>query len=200
MKALITFLLLFLSNQLLASEQNPSSLSYLEGFNYQGKVINPKCVNLLQVWGSESPEYGIIAKSIIIDSCQDSNLAFEGKNFTTDKKGTITYYEDPKDGRSSFSYRVVGRTLNNIFVLFHSGYIGLYKLEEQDVIFDFSKKEKTSVTVLSKLSETWTPCFQSAHIIGNKIIINKFEWDSSTSRANQCTKVNEKLVFDLHNL
>jgi hypothetical protein len=181
----------------LAAENGVPLQDFYKGFSHQGKAINPKCVNLLQTWISESPEYGIITKSIVIDSCQDSNLAYEGKDYSVSKDGTVSYYEDPQDGHSHFGYRVVGRTLNNVFVIFHSGSIGLYRLQERDVIFDFSQSDAKSVKVLTKLSGTWMPCFKSAEIRENRLLIVKDVWDSSAPRASQCTGVSETLTFNL---
>ncbi len=196
MNKLLIILIIFISNIAPATENTAPTLSNFMGFSYEGKVINPKCVNLLQSWQSDS---GIITRSIIIDSCQDSNLAFEGKNLSISHDGTVSYYEDPNDGHSKFGYRVVGRTLNNVFVLFHQGYIGLYRLREQNVTSDFSKNKEKSVMVLTKLSDAWMPCFISAKTQGNKLIIVKDIWDSSQSRAAQCTSDRETLHFDLSN-
>ena len=197
MKAFVAVLMLFMSSMAVAAEKGSPSLDLYKGFSYQGKAINPKCVNLLQTWISESPEYGIITKSIVIDSCQDSNLAFEGKDYSVSENGTVSYYDDPEDGHTYFGYRVVGRTLNNVFVLFHSGYIGLYRLNETNVIFDFSKNSAKSVQVLTKLSHAWMPCFISAEIRENTLLIVKDIWDSSAPSASQCTGVSETLTFNL---
>ena len=197
MRLISAILILSLPNILLASEHSDIQTNDLRGFSYKGAIINPKCVNLLQTWSSESPEYGIIHRSIIIDSCQDSDLAYEGRDFSVGEDGTISYYEDPQDGHSYFGYKVVGRTLNNIFVLFHSGYIGLYRLEEQEMIFDFSQKTKKPVLVLTKISGSWTPCFDAAETRGNALIVRKGVWDSSAPRSSQCTEATEELTFDL---
>jgi hypothetical protein len=196
-KSLMTILMIVILNVAIAFEKSDTDMSRLMGFEYEGEAINPKCVNLLQTWISESTEFGIITSSIIIDSCQDSNLAFEGKDYSIRNDGTVSYYEDPDDGHSYFGYRVVGRTLNNVFVLFHSEYIGLYSLTEQDMRFDFSKNKTKTVKVLAKLSETYMPCFDSALTRGNKLIIIKSVWESSASRAARCTDVKETLTFDL---
>tara|TARA_B100001123_G_C14938289_1_gene878627 strand:+ start:178 stop:780 length:603 start_codon:yes stop_codon:yes gene_type:complete len=199
MRLISAILILSLPNVLLASEHGDVQTNDLRGFIYKGAIINPKCVNLLQTWSSESSAYGIINRSIIIDSCQDSNLAYEGRDFSVGKDGTVSYYEDPRDAHSYFGYKVVGRTLNNIFVLFHSGYIGLYRLEEQEITFDFSQKTKKSVLVLTKISGSWTPCFDAAETRGNALIVRKGVWDSSAPRSSQCTEATEELTFDLRN-
>ncbi len=199
MRLISAILILSLPNVLLASEHGDVQTNDLRGFIYKGAIINPKCVNLLQTWSSESSAYGIINRSIIIDSCQDSNLAYEGRDFSVGKDGTVSYYEDPRDAHSYFGYKVVGRTLNNIFALFHSGYIGLYRLEEQEITFDFSQKTKKSVLVLTKISGSWTPCFDAAETRGNALIVRKGVWDSSAPRSSQCTEATEELTFDLRN-
>lgn len=197
MKNFVTVLMLFLSSMAMGVGKGTPKMDLYEGFNYQGKVINPKCVNLLQAWNSESLKYGIIMESIVIDSCQDSNIASEGTDYSVSENGTVSYYEDPKDAYTYFGYRVVGITQNNVFVLRHSGNIGLYRLNKQNVIFDFSKSDAKSVKVLTKLSDSWIPCFTSAKIQENTLLIIKDVWDPSKPRSSQCTDVSETLTFDL---
>jgi len=195
-KIYVTILMLIISSIAVAVEKT-YSLDIFKGFSYQNEAINPKCVDHLKTWLSESAT--IITKSIIIDSCQYSNLAFKGRDYSISENGTVSYYEDPEDAHSYFGYRVIGRALNNVFALYHVGYIGLYSLKEQDIIFDFSKNDAKSVKVLTKLSEAYIPCFKSANIRGNKLVIVKKVWDASAPRASQCTDVSETISFSIHN-
>ncbi|MDA7855869.1 hypothetical protein N9A51_01420, partial [Pseudomonadales bacterium] len=50
---------------------------------------------------------------------------------------------------------------------------------------------------LVKLSEADIPCFQSARIVGNQLMITKKVWDGEASRAKQCKKSLETITFDL---
>ena len=200
MKYIIIFLILSIPIGVFASDSIDAPVNKFIGFDFKGKIINPKCVNLLQTWASESPEFPIITRSIIIDGCQDSNLAFEGKEFKIQENGTVSYYENPNDVRSNFGYRVLGRSLNNIFILFHSGYLGLYRLDDRNITFDFSKQQKRKVTILTKISESWLPCFNSLEVKGNIVTIKKATFDSTAPRSSQCTEVEEILTYDLSEL
>lgn len=191
MSPLILFSLLFAVTCKTESDQKPG----LSDFSFKGQPINPKCVNLLQTWISENTS--IITKSIIIDTCQNSNLAFEGEEYLTNQDGSIGYYEDTNNAQSYFSYKVLGRTSNKVFVLFHSGSIGLYKFEEESITFDFSTKKSSAARILTKLSETRMPCFVSAKLSGNALSVNKHEFDEYAPTALQCKKEVEQLIFDL---
>ena len=165
------------------------------GFNYKGQAINPNCVNLLQTWSSENAN--TIIRSIIVDTCQESNLASEGADFSSKEDGTIYYYEDPDDRWSYFGYKVIGKSSEDIFVLQHGRSIGLYRLEHKNLSFDFSVNTLDSVRVLVKLSEADIPCFQSAAIVGNQLMITKKVWDDNAPRAKQCKNSLETITFDL---
>ena len=64
--------------------------------------------------------------------------------------------------------------------------------------FDFLHKTKKSVLVLTKISGSWTPCFNAAETRGNKLILRKGVWDNSAPSSSQCTEATEELTFDLH--
>lgn len=51
--------------------------------------------------------------------------------------------------------------------------------------------------MLTKISDSWVPCFDKAKTEENTLLIYKFVWDSSAPRAFQCTEANEELAFDL---
>lgn len=173
-------------------------LALEHGFSYKGEIINPQCVDLLQAWISEA--HSIILRSVVIDNCQDSNIAFEGQNYEVSPDGTVYYIENPKDHHSYFGYKVLGETERGIFALLHSGSIGLYKLETKPIRFDFSKSEIQNVKVLTKLSETYTPCLISAKIKGNQLEVIKNIRNSDAPRAFQCEEDIEKITFDLSEL
>ncbi|MGR5308096.1 hypothetical protein [Vibrio mediterranei] len=196
MKKFNTLVVIGLSCSMLAVGAAPlSPVDY--GFHHNGNIINPKCVNLLQAWNSESPQYGIILRSVIIDSCQESNLAFKGRDYHVSSDGSVSYYEDPDDGHSYFKYEVLGKTERGIFALAHLGYIGLYRLENQPVDFDFNYSNEQMVSVLTKLSQSWVPCFRSAQVKGNQLQVIKHVWNPAASRAEQCTDTLETVTFDL---
>lgn len=167
------------------------------GFRHNGNIINPKCINLLQTFESESPEFGIILRSVIIDSCQESNLAFKGRDYHLSSDGSVSYYGDLDDGHSYFKYEVLGKTERGVFALAHSGYIGLYRLESQPVDFDFNYSNEQMVSVLTKLSQSWMPCFRTAQVKGNQLQVIKHVWDPAASRVEQCSEKLETVTFDL---
>ena len=142
---IVLFLFLIASGLCWGYENEEIVLEKFFGFTQGESPINPKCIQLMQPSISESSEFGIIINSVIIDSCQNSNLAYEGRDFSASEEGEVSYLEDPNDPHSHFSYKVLGRTLNNIYVLFHDGYIGLYRLEEKNIRFDFSESNSKFV-------------------------------------------------------
>ena len=144
------------------------------GFTHAGQPINPKCVNLLQPWMSD---YGIIVRSLVIDTCQESNLAFEGReNVSLSNEGTVSYYEDPNDSHTYFGYKVLGVTQSNIHVLQHMGELGFYRLERMKLRPYFNEDTEISM-VLTKLSSDDSYCFVSASVEKNIAVITRSKRD-----------------------
>ncbi len=165
------------------------------GFTLGSEIINPKCVNLLQTWISEKAS--IIVQSVVLKTCQNSNLAFEGKTYKVDDDGKVSYQE-PDDPTSQFSYQVVGRTDNGYHALYHDGYIGIYKIENRDLYFDINSQPKRPVAVLSKIGSTsFLPCIDSMHVDGSFIVIKKAVFDPNQPRAFQCTKDRETMRIEV---
>ena len=96
---IITFLLL----------TNLSSLSAAELLKIDGEVVNPVCIKLMQPWLSEKVDEPVIIRSIILDTCQNSNLAYGGQNPTISDDKKVSFYEDPNDGYSYFGYIFLGK-------------------------------------------------------------------------------------------
>ncbi|MGL1932213.1 MAG: lysozyme inhibitor LprI family protein [Desulfotalea sp.] len=169
----------------------------LHGFTYNNNIINPKCVNLLQPDLSEKANDSIIMQTIIVDTCQESNLAFEGQEYEVTKDGAINYQDVPGDPYSAFSYRVIGRAKNGVFVLFHNGKVGLYRLFEEEIKFDFASTSSRVVKALSKLSETWVPCATNLSVKGNDIYITKNRYNPNAVGAGQCAGDVEVMKFNI---
>jgi len=181
--------MLVLGMVLFSSEASSEELNRF-GFTHAGQPINPKCVNLLQPWMSD---YGIIVRSLVIDTCQDSNLAFEGReNVSLSDDGTVSYYEDPNDGHTYFGYKVLGVTQNNIYVLQHMGELGFYKLEKMELKPYFNEQTEMS-TVLTKLSSDDSYCFVSASIENNIAVITR-----SKREGKWCTVDEYSMEYDLN--
>lgn len=189
------------SGQSMAAENkvDPAKTDMAE-FSHNGEPINPKCLNLLQPWLSESPESSIIIRSIVIDTCQSSNLAYSGANFTVDESGYVSYYEDPDDSRTLFKYKVLGVTSDDVFALYHLGAVGLYSIREQTLNFDFYKEQVRKVKILTKLSETWMPCLKSAYVEYDKLVIEWHEFLPEEPRPSQCGGKVKKESFNLKHL
>lgn len=142
----------------------------LFGFVHKNEPINPKCVYLLQPWMSD---YGIVIRSIVVSTCHESNLAFEGREHASiSDDGTVGYYENPADGHSYFGYKVLGRTANNIYVLQHLGELGFYRLEDTS-IHHYFEEDIQSEKVLTKLSGSDSFCFVSARIEENTVFVTR---------------------------
>ncbi|MGR5152448.1 hypothetical protein [Photobacterium swingsii] len=194
MKRLITAALLMICSGVLANESK-FLVDAQNDFTYKGKVINPKCVQLLQPSLSENT--AIITRSIVIDTCQNSNLAFEGLNYSVNSNGGVEYIEDNNDPHTRFSYQVLGKFSTNVYALYHLGTVGIYRYEKESVLFDFSTNERQPVHVLTKLSESFMPCFKVGHIAGSYLKITKSKWDSNAPKASQCLDSDEVLSFNL---
>jgi hypothetical protein len=127
-------------------------------------------------------------------------LAYRGTTFTIDESGYVSYYEDPDDVRTLFKYKVLGKTSDDIFALYHMGTIGIYSLKEQALHFDFSKEEERKVRILTKLSETSVPCLKSAHVKNDKLVIEQYKVLPEEPRPSQCVGKINKESFDLKHL
>jgi len=171
-----------------------SSLFGTSKFLINGNTINPACIKILQTSLAESSE--IIIHSLVLESCQDSNLASVGMN--SYKKGETSFCSDPDDGHTCFSYKVLGTTKNNIFYLFHSGYIGAYTIKKQP-IYNLETNKSLTVHILTKVGSSFIPCFQSARIDKNKLLITKKIFDAYQPTAFQCQTKLEELTFEIIN-
>lgn len=181
-----SLIILFLVTKISFADDN------MFGFALNGEPINPKCVELLQPWISD---YGIIIRSIVVDTCQESNLAFEGKyNINISNDGTVGYYEDPQDGHTYFGYKVLGLTANNIYVVQHMGKLGFYRIQNSKIRHNWIDEDEDS-KVLTKLSGDDSFCFVSAQIDGNIVKINRLEQESKWCGSKEYTT-----TYDLSNL
>ena len=119
-KFLLAFIALVLcsaSKNANAGEWEKISTSLFHGFNLEGEIINPKCVELLQTDISENTN--IIIRSVILEECQGSNLAFDGQDYAIEDNDTVGFGE----GHDYFSYSVLGRLENGDFLIFHGGHV-----------------------------------------------------------------------------
>lgn len=164
------------------------------GFNLDGAVINPKCINLLTSWISDG---GIILSALDLDRCQKSNLAFEGQSYEVSSNGIVFYYEDENDLRSRFSYEVIGRTKSGVFALYHENQIGLYVIEEKKTVTDFISGDYVAYRQLRKLSESMVLCYYSATVSENELIVVTTAYDPSAPSSNQCGEVRKSTRINI---
>ncbi len=172
-----------------------SALSASELLKIAGEIVNPACIKLMQPWSSESADSTVIIKSVVLDTCQNSNLAFNGQKPTIDDNGTVSYYEDPTDGHSRFVYQYLGKTLKGTSYIFHNGTIGAYAITRENVITDLQKNTIKSVAVINKLGDLFVPCFQSAIVKNDTLIVKVRKYSPDKPSAFQCSNIIETLII-----
>ncbi len=166
------------------------------GFAVEGRIINPKCIELLQPWASEAADTSAIITSINLENCQDSEIAATGQSFTIGDDKSVSFLGDPDDAHSYFSYKVLGITDKNIFALFHGGTIGIYKIVEIKEDHDFLAQTSRTGHVLTKLGQSFVPCFISGKVQGNKLTIKKNHFNPDGSTAEQCSEPLETIEYE----
>lgn len=154
-----------------------------QGFNLGGKAINPTCLQKMQPWASDS---GIIVRSIVLETCQASNWAFNDNPVEVKGDTVSTTVED-----EPFSYQVLGKTTSGVFLVLQTGNeINAYRIEATQVKSDLLAARTTPVHVLTLLGQSFVPCLQSAMVQGDKLVVKKQVSDMNAPRAEQCkTKV-----------
>ena len=177
------------------------SLAYLMPLNasellkINAKVVNPACIKLMQPWSSENANSPIIIKSIVLDACQESNLAFKGQNPVLGDDGTVTYYEDENDVHSRFSYRYLGVLSNGRHYIYHNGTIGVYSISKEDIVIDILKNATKSVSVINKLGDSLVPCFQSSVIKNDTLVVKVKKYNPEKPSAFQCSDMIETIIL-----
>lgn len=172
-----------------------STLSGSELLKIAGEIVNPACIKLMQPWSSESLDSTVIIKSVVLDTCQNSNFAFNGQKPTIDDNGTVSYYEDPTDAHSYFAYRYLGKTSKGTSYIYHNGTIGAYIITQENIIKDLQKSTTKSVSVISKLGDLFVPCFQYAVVKNDTLIVKVKKFSPSRPTAFQCSDTIETLTI-----
>ena len=173
-----------------------SILSASELLKINGKVVNPACIKLMQPWLSENVDSPVIIRSIVLDTCQNSNLAYEGRKPTISDDKTVSFYKDPDNGHSYFGYIYLGKTSKGKNYIYHNGTIGSYTITKENMITDFKKNTSKSVTVITKLGSSFIPCFQSAIIKDDILVVKAKKYDPSKPTAYQCGDTIETLIIE----
>jgi len=162
------------------------------------KVINPLCLEQMHPWLSDGV---IIVKSLILDYCQDSNWAFDYN--PVEVKGNIvsTKVKDAVDSEvtsSTFSYEIVGKTDNGLFIArLSENEIAAYTIEEKTINSDLLKPDPAKVHILTQVALSFVPCLQSAWVEGNKVFVTKNVYDQDAPRPEQCKPQTETLSYEV---
>ena len=183
---IITFLLL----------TNLSILSATELLKIDGEVVNPACIKLMQPWLSENTDSPVIIRSVVLDTCQNSNLAYDGQKPTISDDKKVSFYKDPNDGHSYFGYTYLGKTSKGKNYIYHNGTIGVYTITKENMITDLQKNTSKRVTVINKLGDSFVPCFRSASIKDDTLVIKVKKYDPSKPTAFQCGDRIETLIIE----
>ena len=173
-----------------------SSLSARELLKIDGEVVNPSCIKLMQPWLSENADSPVIIRSIVIDTCQNSNLAYKGQKPTISDDKTVSFYKDIDDAHSYFGYTYLGKTSKGKNYLYHNGTIGVYTITKENMITDLQKNTSKRVTVISKLGDSLIPCFQSASVINDALVVNLKKYNPNKPRAFQCSDTLKTLIIE----
>lgn len=162
------------------------------GFNLNSEAINPVCINKMRPGLSDQ---GIIVKSIILENCQNSNWGFHSKPINIKGNEISTELEEGE----VFSYEVIGKTDSGLFIVFHTGYIAAYSIEEQIIKKDLLKPETEKIHVLTIIGDSFVPCFMRAKLKGNILIIDKHVFNLEASNAEQCKDEMETFKYQIGN-
>jgi hypothetical protein len=166
------------------------------GFTIKGQVINPLCLEHIHPWSSDGV---IIVKSLVLEYCQDSNWAFadnpievEGDVVSTKLKNGV----DSEVSSSIFSYRIVGKTDNGLFIaLLPENEVAAYTIAEQTIKSDLFAPDPDRVHVLTQVALSSVACLQTIRVEGNTVIVTKNVLDEHAPRSDQCTPKIETVSY-----
>lgn len=191
---LMAFAVLFLA----ASIGHGQAEEKFFGFNLNGKVINPLCLEHIHPWYSDSV---VIIKSLILDYCQDSNWAFNDYPVKVDGDIVSIKLKDGVDSEvssSTFSYQIVGKTDNGLFIArLPENEIGAYTIEEKTIKSDLFAPNPDKVHILTQVALSFVPCLQKAWVEGNKVFLTKNVYDQDAPRADQCKPQIETVSYQV---
>lgn len=166
-----------------AAASSAQAAEPFQGFNLGGKAINPTCLQKMVPWASDN---GIIVRSLVLETCQDSNWAFNDKPVEVTGDTVSTTIED-----EPFSYQVLGKTTSGVFLVLQTGNeINAYRIDVTPVKPDLLEAKTKPVHVLTLLSQSFVPCLQSAVVQGDVLVVKKQVSDLNAPHAFQCkTKI-----------
>lgn len=175
---------------LMASLSQAHAAEPFKGFNLAGKAINPVCLSKMAPWISDT---AIIVRSIVLETCQDSNWAFNDSPVKIKGDTVSTEIEG-----ESFSYEVIGRTTSGVFLVSQSGeQIFAYRIDVAQVKADLLEGKARPAHVLTALGQGFVPCFLSAKVKGDVLVVQKQVSDLNAPRSDQCKSKIEMVQYPI---
>lgn len=164
-----------------------------DSFKFNGEYINPACVEQLQTYLSENN--GIIVQAVVLDTCQDSNLAYQGnarynplviREASSDPGVTyIGYAADSGDPRADFGYEHLGVTSTGLHILSIENTLSAYRIQKKRLIYDID--ETREVSTLEKIASFgFFPCRESLHIEGESVVLRSRYFTGVNVVENRC--------------
>ena len=127
-----------------------------------------------------------------MEECQNSNFGFY--NNQIEASSDIVHANTPE---GIVQYQVIGKTIDDIFVVFFNGNIAAYEIKEVFIKPDLFRDYRIKQHVLSVIVYTFVPCFQKGRIEKNTLIIEKNVYNPDAPSSEQCTKVLEKIKYTI---
>jgi hypothetical protein len=154
------------------------------GFVFQNKPINPACIAMFNSSLADMP----YINSINLNVCQNSNAAFQTTLKNND--GSYYFYNNNKNDASGFySYKVLGKSANNIYVLntntssggtLEASNLLLIKFNKSNqYVYNGSSQPKINHVLELKLlgyiigGDRCVGSFSSVQVIGNNLVIEQ---------------------------
>lgn len=168
------------------------------GFNLDGKVINPLCLEHIHPWYSDNT---IIVRSLILDYCQDSNWAAD--NDAVEVKGDVVSIKlndsaDSGTSSSTFSYQIIGKTTNGLYIArLPENEMAAYTIEEKVLATELFDRKPDKVRILTQVGLSFVPCLQKVWVEGNKVFLTKNVYDQDAAHADQCKPQIETVSYDV---
>lgn len=165
------------------------------GFTVKGEPVSPVCLEHIHPWLSDTD---IIIKSVILDYCQDSNWTFAFNPIKIDGdlvSSRIKGEEDSEIESATFSYRVIGKTDNGMFILELPGNneIAAYTITEQTIKSDLFDPKPEKMQILTQVSLSFVFCVDKAWVKGNTVSVQRHVRDDNA----HCTDKVETVSYDV---
>lgn len=169
-----------------------------DGFTYQNAPVNPACVAMFNSSMADLP----YLKSINLNVCQHSNAAYQ-KTMQDNNGGYYFYVNDKDNSQGQYTYKVIGKSTNGIFVVKTNGSGGgtmvasdllLLRLNtNKDYVFNGSAEPKINdITVLRLIGyvnggDRCVGDFVDVKVVGNQLNIKQYNGDN----AADCSKTKD---------